>query len=449
MALIKALERTQQIEAVMILKQIYDSSPSGSQSTPQSSSSTGLQEIEARTLIERNYAALVRLIDCNLSLVTRLMSRNELSNEDLAVIMSREFPFQRAESLLNIIQTRVGGYVALIKALEDTNQSTTTAFDILSGKLDTGPSKEASSSSEPTAFEEGPGRFAELINKITEYEHKYNRNMLQRELPKELFDWVAIGAKLNVKVRNPNDDEKIRLKKSQYTTRKAYALILNIIKFPDQKDFREGAQLDTTYMVELWKGLGFKIFPEDETFRNSDHKSKDDIIKQLQIFRTKCVEDEVDCYVIFIGSHGFNDVIFTSEGNTLDFYTDIIYPMQFSASNPRKRVAKIFINQSCQSNPPANYSHTQPLRQPDVQDTFYVKAQIPKYEANRDKKVGSYFVIVLTCVFMRYAYEKSLVDMITEVQRLLKIVSRQAGDECRQLCPLFQMDFLSPFYFFN
>ncbi|CAL8128721.1 unnamed protein product [Orchesella dallaii] len=208
MALIKALERTQQIEAVMVLKQLYDSSPSASQSTPQSGSSTGFQEIEARTLIERNYAALVRLIDCD-RLLRGLMGRNQLSHEDLAVIMSREFPIQRAESLLNIILTRVGGYAALIKALEETNQSTTTAFDILSGKLDTGPSNEASSSSEPTAFEEGPARFAELINKITEYEHKYNRNMLQRELPEELFHWVAIGAKLNVKVRNPNDDEKV------------------------------------------------------------------------------------------------------------------------------------------------------------------------------------------------------------------------------------------------
>jgi len=194
---------------------------------------------------------------------------------------------------------------------------------------------------------------------------------------------------------------------------KGYAFILNIIEFDNEPGwFRKGASNDTHYMTKLWKGLGFKIFPE-KSFRESPFKCMADIMRKLHEFKKLCIKDLVDCFVVFVGSHGWNNLILTSDHQLLHIYNDLIYSFQYSSN---KRVARLFINQSCQNDAQSCVTYVGPQKpMTDVQEYVYVAAQMPSLEASRDELCGSYFVIVLTYVFMTKSWNTDLLNMLKEV----------------------------------
>ncbi|ODM89003.1 Caspase-13 [Orchesella cincta] len=231
---------------------------------------------------------------------------------------------------------------------------------------------------------------------------------------------------------------------------KGYVFILNIIQI-DREERRRGAYNDTKYMTKLWEGLGLTIFPEDEDFRVADYKSEQMIRKQLGLFKQKCIDDKVDCFVIFFGSHGYSDLIMTRIRKVLK--------ENLNGVEREKRVARIFLVQACQNAPSQellqlfhssqNSLQTTEEDMTGTKDTLYMKAQLTNYEAGRDEVCGSYFVIVLTCVLMAKANNTPLSDMIYEIQQLLQKVSVEAGAKVRQLPPARTIWITSPFYFFT
>ncbi|ODM90492.1 Caspase, partial [Orchesella cincta] len=312
--------------------------------------------------------------------------------------------WSKSDMLYRIVEDRPNGYQALKNALELTRQ--TGALDIL---------QQIPDNSDPPPGSDEHGSISGDAEADT------------LETPREILalfkNQLGPQNPLVVNVRKPTSDEKVQLEKSKYKLRNAYAFILNIVRFDGH--FREGAHVDSANMTKLLEELEFQIYPE-ERFRNLDYKSKEDIKTHLDVFREKCVEDQVDCLLIFFGSHGYNDKVYTSDSETLDIYLDVIYKFQFTEEEINKRVAKIFINNSCQSDQPFGDLNERPgYKEPDVTDTLYIKAQMTKYPANRDPEFGSYFVFVFTCVLMRNAYNKSLMEMLTQVQKYLKILSKK------------------------
>ncbi|ODM91587.1 Caspase-7 [Orchesella cincta] len=116
-------------------------------------------------------------------------------------------------------------------------------------------------------------------------------------------------------------------------------------------------------------------------------------------------------------------------------------------SEVQKRVAKIFINQSCQIEGPIdNVTNNDP---PDWDDTIFIKAQMPKYPASRGPVCGSYFVIVLVYVLMNKARDTSLMKMLEEVQKYMKIISEELPPEDNQMSPFTISGLKKGFYFFT
>ncbi|CAL8128403.1 unnamed protein product [Orchesella dallaii] len=333
-----------------------------------------------------------------------------------------------------------------------------------------GPSLVPSSDSDHAVYESSYPRSRALtltsltIEKLRQFPKKEDRytqlpieSAEKGELPKKLQEVFYEGRQLVVNVRQPKETvEQAQLKNSKYLLPpkgKAYAFIGTMIKF-ERQSYRLGAHLDTTNMTNLMKGLGFKIFPEDEDFRKDVFKTKATIQKELKHFYEKCKTDEVDCFLVFFSSHGYNDIILTSDEQPLHFYTDIIY--KFETPSESKKIAKIFINNSCQIDPPPYFLHPNPycggaeeVIVPDVKDAIYLKAQLPRSLSNRDTKCGSYLVIVLTYVFMEKAHNTSLLDMLHEVQQHLTKISKEADKDACQICQYIPIRLESPFYFFT
>ncbi|ODM91782.1 Caspase-2 [Orchesella cincta] len=469
-------------------------------------------------IIRRNLSFLIKNVKCTTTLLSKLEERNVLSPEDVETVDVIPKQIEKSDTLIRLLTQKLHGFEILVRTLCDPDVKQYAPAKLLFEErnkyyeqqgipcpppmafaeipdVSIVPSIAALPSSEPISAlpapearlaiessdspsNQGPTVFvhpliantpnvsvASLLIPSQSQESTQTQqdsyHDVNSELPKELED-VMNGNELDVKVRQPNaQTPRLRCRYALPPKGKGYAFILNIIEIRGQ-NIRKGAEMDATYMTNLWKGLGYEIFPKNENFREGRFKFEEDIRVELNLFKEKCIEDRVDSIVMFIGSHGYNDVILTSDKNVLDVYDDIIYPLQFSIFETKngiqveKRVAKIFINQSCQSDPPQGFikpSANKNTRTPDVNDTIYIKAQIPKYLASRDIKCGSYFVIVLTYVLMSKAWNTALLPMLEEVQTLLKKVSRHAnkddGHDVCQLSPFSQMGFSHPLYFFT
>ncbi|CAL8124137.1 unnamed protein product [Orchesella dallaii] len=203
---------------------------------------------------------------------------------------------------------------------------------------------------------------------------------------------------------------------------KGYALILNIIEFEDYTMSRgRGATLDMEYMRELWKQLGYQIFPSEEDLKKK-RMTKDDILRMIKEFKESCEKGKPKSIVVYIGSHGGWDTICTSdadkEGNeiTIKLYNEIID--EFSNAkfkNQRKILPKIFLIQACQDHSRNSRDNSKPHPPGHIDDTVVCTAQVPGASANRDYHKGSWFVYCLTWVFMNKAHKCTLDEMLTMV----------------------------------
>ncbi|CAL8129011.1 unnamed protein product [Orchesella dallaii] len=468
-------------------------------------------------IIRRNLSFIIKNVKCTTTLLSKLEERNVLSAEDVETVDVILKQIEKSDKLIRLLTQKLHGFEIFIAVLLDPDvkqyapakllieersryyeergiavpnpviefpdvpdASVGSSFPMLPSSqpvaaLQAPPTRLAIETSSGSPPNEGSARFdhplvtnqpnvplASFLMPSKRQENTQTQSEsyheMPSELPKELHDFVHKCTELYVDVKWP--EATVPTRQCRYVLPpkgKGYAFILNIIEIRGEK-IRKGADLDTTYMTNLWKGLGYDIFPKNEDFREGRFKFEEDIRKELNIFREKCIEDKIDSFVIFIGSHGYNDVILTSDNKTLDIYDDIIYQFQFGISERKngkmveKRVARIFLNQSCQIDVPQDLvksANSCASRTPNVTDTIYIKAQIPKFLASRDIKCGSYFVIVLTYVLMTKAWNTQLLAMLEEVQALLKTVSKYAGDDACQLCPFVQMGFSHPLYFFT
>jgi len=183
-------------------------------------------------------------------------------------------------------------------------------------------------------------------------------------------------------------------------------------------------------MTKLWEGLtAFKkqtntteaqikltVFPE-KSFREKPMKTREEIKKEVKKFKNRCIKDQVDCLLVFVGSHGYENVILTSDYIPLNIYQDIIRPFLYSSDKP---VARIFIDQSCQVDSSMNDEVNKAAKfgPKDIEngiEYLYVMSQKPPLASYRDTKVGSYFIIVLVCTLMNRSFNSDLQEMLEEV----------------------------------
>ncbi|ODM91778.1 Caspase-1 [Orchesella cincta] len=425
-------------------------------------------------IIRTNLSYLIKNVKCTTTLLSKLEERNVLSAEDVETVSVNLKQIDKSSTLVRLLKQKLHGFDTLIGVLVDPDVKQYAPAQLLYSKRTShyalhgcttppqlrtlhqtdAPDLSSIFNNEFAAVTPAPTPPVLFQQPTTSQGAVENQEVSTNNLPKELQDFVLNGAKLTVDVKKPNAWDPS--KPCSYVLPpkgKGYAFILNITEIRGE-NIRKGANMDVEYMEKLWKGMGYEIFPKNENFVNSHFKFKEDIQEELKKFNEKCIEDEVDSMVIFIGSHGYNDVIITSDNKTLDLYSDIIWQFQFpilgKSNGKAKRVARIFINQSCQGEPPPGILQNRPFGPPPrTKDSLYIKAQMPKHESSRDTHCGSYFIIVLTYVFMTKAWNTSLSMMLSEVQDLCTRVSLEAGDDAFQLPPSTNLGLAEPLYFFT
>jgi len=168
---------------------------------------------------------------------------------------------------------------------------------------------------------------------------------------------------------------------------------------------RAGATMDANSLIKLWKGLGFTMFPENLPFVGSPGE----IRKELELFKQRCNQDQLDCFVIFIEC--------LSESEKLDIYQDVICPFQFESSGEGsiKPVAKIFIT--------VTLDEWDLKPKQFAKDTLLLNAQIPQNDPSWAKVCGSDFVSVLTGVMMNKARNTHILQILTDVSENLTFLN--------------------------
>lgn len=186
---------------------------------------------------------------------------------------------------------------------------------------------------------------------------------------------------------------------------KGQALILNIIEFDEHVTLseRKGAVNDTVYMQDLWKALGFEVTI------HAGKLTKFDVLKAIADFTEYIHEDdELTACVVYIGSHGEHGKVFTSEGDYLNPYSDIIY--KIAKLDSLKGKPKFYIVNACQ-----NFSRTEhdaSHLKMKVEDAIICFSTLPGERSNRDIYMGSWYVNCLTLVFMENAFKKDLESLL-------------------------------------
>lgn len=105
--------------------------------------------------------------------------------------------------------------------------------------------------------------------------------------------------KVKVKITGKKYDEgesKVPMYKTS-SKNKARVLVINNIKFVDEKEHRLGAELDEKNMVALFKQMGMKVV----TYRD---KKKSEMEKIITGYRKDSSLKQVDINIVVIMSHG-------------------------------------------------------------------------------------------------------------------------------------------------
>jgi len=160
-------------------------------------------------------------------------------------------------------------------------------------------------------------------------------------------------------------------------------------------------------------------------------KTKDDIMRMIEEFKTACKKQLPKSIVVFIGSHGGWNKICTSDppdadGNPvfLKLYEDIVDQFNAEICPSLANKPKIFLVQTCQDHIRNEKDNIAPNFY--ISDTIVCAAQVPGFTASRDKYKGSWFVYCLTWVFKEKAHKCTLREMLDMVKLMMRNIQSTA-----------------------
>jgi len=197
---------------------------------------------------------------------------------------------------------------------------------------------------------------------------------------------------------------------------------------------RTGSLVDANNLDLLFLGLGFKV-----TMRSN--LMYQDMFTEVQRFAELEAHHESDMAVVVIMSHGRQGLVAACDGREIE--TEWIMRQFNNYGSPALRgKPKLFIFQACRGEdhdfgtPPARIDFEKyeekrgqtdarsinPPEYKDVswEDMIVAYSTLPGYVANRDKYRGTWFIESLCKVFMDYAADLEIREMLDKVGELLK-----------------------------
>lgn len=191
-------------------------------------------------------------------------------------------------------------------------------------------------------------------------------------------------------------------------------IIINNINFEPPFEKREGAERDAEKMKKLFTDLHFDV--TDHT--NLTAKDMAEVLKQAANAKQ---QEDADCLVVILMSHGSTGVIFGVDGEELKLH-DKVYAL-FNNVNCRnlRGKPKLFFIQACRGDrhnyatdsSAADSGSPDPL--PQFCDTYVAYSTILDYVSFRNTKDGSWFISAIYDVFRQHADTTDLADMMLKV----------------------------------
>lgn len=230
---------------------------------------------------------------------------------------------------------------------------------------------------------------------------------------------------------------------------RGYVLLVVNAEYDDRTLNREAADTDLKLWDELFTKLGYEVVVR----KNADYKQMDEA---LNAFSSQKFHEEVDSCIVAISSHGTRDGILCTDGMCYPQKTVLAKFNNLNCAALRLK-PKLFFIQACRgsfsddgvpldkadskSKPAPGKSH----HLPTFTDILVAHSTLEDYKAHRNTKHGSWFVQIVTKVFMEKAYNSDVEKMLKEVQQIMR--TRRTVDGEKQMCDVQNLGFDKYFYF--
>ncbi|KAH8305269.1 hypothetical protein KR018_009461 [Drosophila ironensis] len=231
-------------------------------------------------------------------------------------------------------------------------------------------------------------------------------------------------------------DDVVGTYKMQSRHNRGVLLMVNIIDFPDPKRKRNGAEVDSNSLIDLFREMGFTIF----AYRNMNQQQFFDVLGQVT--SSKYVQ-ETECFVMVLMTHG-NRV---DEIDKVEFCDGSVVDMQKIKSHFQAHITpylvqkpKVLIFPFCRGDHPDlgkpnnQYDSMAPTawmlatqEQPKVEtegssyiysnvptlsDTLVCYANTPGYVTHRDPESGSWYIQKFCNIMAELAHNTPVEDIL-------------------------------------
>ena len=214
---------------------------------------------------------------------------------------------------------------------------------------------------------------------------------------------------------------------ARYDIKKAFALIITNDKFANSS-ILPGTIVDNQNLQEFCEKAGFEI-------HNEKNLKADAIRKRLTDFRDK---EFADAFICFISSHGNEKGILGTDDVSVSM-EEIVKPIMDNLSLVGK--PKLFFFDSCRGEKVnkgqydnAVYKHknftddsNSSVLIPSYADTIISRSSWHGHVSNINQAEGSWFITVLTKIFIKYAKTKHLTDMLVLVNQVIAEMDKKTN----------------------
>lgn len=212
---------------------------------------------------------------------------------------------------------------------------------------------------------------------------------------------------------------------------KKFILPINIVEFKNEEHHRNNAKIDMENIKNLFPKLGYEVFPKD--IDKKLRYSRNDILDRIHDFKEACRLFQAESCILFIGSHGMEDKIYSSDGEFVRINKHIVQEFYHEKFPCMKGKPKIIIIQACRnfedsdaffklsdneedsSTEAEGIEENDQIKEGAISDTVIIHSQVPGLPSTRNDRVGSWLVHYVTKVFEEKATNTSVMNMLREV----------------------------------
>ncbi|XP_037043855.1 caspase-2-like isoform X2 [Bradysia coprophila] len=390
-----------------------------------------------KNIINNMFARLISDTNCDEIFLSKFLTENTITDHEYNRLVRLPHqahlgaPSQNSE-FYKIIRTRVGAFRQLFLYLKETNQS----------------------------------GLADLLSELTRknYPEKYNY-LVNNGQDEQLATSLSIncdGNRLSSCVQPSPVDEENRIRNHYKFSGngKRFILPINIVHFKNAIHNRENARIDMSNIKSVFPKLGYEVFPEDVDEKL--YYSREDILLQINDFKDACRLFKAESCILFIGSHGMEDKIYSSEGNFVRINKHIVQQFYHENFPCMKGKPKIIIIQACRnfedgdayftladndddsSTKSEGVEENDQIKEGAISDTVIIHSQVPGLPSSRNDQVGSWLVHYITKVFEEKAENTSVMNMLREVRDKLNEHNRNPAGQIPEIRDLGYKDFRLP-----